>query len=160
MPDAYVVDSNLLVLLVVGTVDRELIDDHRRLQRFTRSDYDTLVDLLDEADRIVLTPDTLTETSNLLGFHKGTEREDLFDCLELIIEEMSELIIPSKVAIRHAPFVDVGLTDAVLLNLISAAWPLVTVDLELFRLARRADPESAINFTAMMDFQNAVRGTD
>ena len=64
------VDANLLVLLVVGTVQRSLIGRHPRLKAYIADDFDVLVKLLDTGEKIYVTPNTLTETSNLLPFGK------------------------------------------------------------------------------------------
>ena len=56
----YFIDANLLVLLVVGSVGRELIAKHRRLQEYTVEDYDALLDLLQRVGNIFVTPNTLT----------------------------------------------------------------------------------------------------
>ena len=55
------IDTNLLVLLVVGSVDRELVDTHPRTQRFTPEDYDRLSGIIDLLKRVFVTPNTLTE---------------------------------------------------------------------------------------------------
>jgi len=59
-------DTNLLVLLVVGSVDRGQVERHRRTKRFTVEDYDRLVRLLEGLEQVFVTPNTLTEASNLL----------------------------------------------------------------------------------------------
>lgn len=61
-----VIDANLLVLLVVGAVDRRLVGKHRRVRSFEPEDYDLLLDLLQAPQPAVVTPNTLTEVSNLL----------------------------------------------------------------------------------------------
>lgn len=63
----YFVDANLLTLLVVGSLEPELITKHRRLQGYFREDFDILVGLLENVDKTFVTPNTLTEASNLLG---------------------------------------------------------------------------------------------
>ena len=63
----YFVDANLLVLFVVGSESPDLIPKHRRLKGYLAEDYDLLFLLLDEVDQVFVTPNTLTETSNLLG---------------------------------------------------------------------------------------------
>ncbi len=50
-PTGFFIDANLLVLFVVGSVDRELIRKHRRLQRFSIKDYDRLIDAIDAVAR-------------------------------------------------------------------------------------------------------------
>ena len=73
-PVGYFVDANLLVLLVVGNVDQDLIAKHGRLEEYTAEDYETLLDLLSQTrqSQIYVTPNTLTEASNLLYRHGGT----------------------------------------------------------------------------------------
>ena len=75
------IDTNLLVLLVVGNVNPGLIAKHRRLDGYTFGDYEALIDLVNLVDRVILTPNTLTEASNLLGQHGEPERTLLMDGL-------------------------------------------------------------------------------
>ena len=72
--EGYFLDTNLLVLLIVGSESRELIPKHRRLEHFTVDDFDILAEFLENADRLYVTPNTLTETSNLVGQHGEPER--------------------------------------------------------------------------------------
>jgi hypothetical protein len=53
------IDTNLLVLLTVGSVGRDLIAKHRRLREYTAEDYDLLLNLLGNFDRVFVTPNTL-----------------------------------------------------------------------------------------------------
>ena len=73
----YFLDSNLLVLLVVGSESRDIILKHRRLEDYSAEDYDILLDLLRDADRLFVTPNTFTEASNLIGQHGEPERSRL-----------------------------------------------------------------------------------
>jgi len=54
----------LLSLSVVGTASREYVAKHKRLRHFNTADFDLLVDNVSRASDIVVTPNTLTETSN------------------------------------------------------------------------------------------------
>ena len=146
MAASYMVDANLLVLLVVGMADRRLIGRHRRVKHFGANDFDRLRAMLDQADRVFVTPNTLTETSNLLNIGRGPERERVFDALQYLIEHSIEVVVPSVDAARREEFNRLGLTDSALLESISAERPLLTVDVELFRAAWTAKPFSAINF--------------
>ena len=58
-----------MVLLVAGRTDRSLVTKHRRLREFTTEDYDRLVDLIIRFGTVFVTPNTLTEASNLLAQH-------------------------------------------------------------------------------------------
>ena len=83
--EGYFLDANLFVLLVVGSESRELIAKHRRLRNYSAEDYDILVELLENADRLFVTPNTLTETSNLLSQHGEPERSLLMRRLQFLI---------------------------------------------------------------------------
>ena len=142
-PSGAFIDANLLVLVVIGSVDRDLISKHRRTRRFTPEDYDRLLTMIQEVEQVFVTPNTLTETSNLLG----TKDSRFLEYLRFLIEKSKEVIVSSAAAARNRAFPRLGLTDAALLEVISAERPLITVDLELFSAALEKGEEVAINFT-------------
>ena len=143
------IDANLLVLLVVGATDQALIAKHRRLRTFMVEDYGRLVELIEQAGQVFLTPNTLTEASNLLAQHPNPERSRFFAVLRRIIGTNEEIIVESKTASRNNAFVRLGLTDAALLEVISEETPLVTVDLDLFVAAFAEGKVAALNFTPL-----------
>lgn len=140
------IDANLLVLLVAGLTARSVIAKHRRLAGYTVDDYDLLVRLVDSAGQVFVTPNTLTEASNLLAHHGEPERSALLATLGRLIDESPETVIPSRKASADSRFVRLGLTDAVLLNAVSPETPLLTVDLDLYLSAMAESGEVAINF--------------
>ena len=146
--DGAFIDTNLLVLLVVGSVDRELVDTHPRTQRFTPEDYDRLFGIIKRLDRVFVTPNTLTETSNLL---KQPRDEQAIDRLRFFIEESEEIVVASATAARNSAFTWLGLADTALLEVISEKRPLITVDLELYRAALAKGEEAALNFTYLQN---------
>ena len=141
------IDANLLVLLVVGATDQALIAKHRRLRRFMVEDYGRLLELIGRAGQVFLTPNTLTEASNLLAQHPNPDRSRFFAVLRRIIRKNEEIVVTSKTASRNSAFVRLGLTDAALLEVVSAETPLVTVDLDLFAAAFAKGQVAALNFT-------------
>ncbi len=151
------IDTNLLVLLVVGVTGRKLIAKHRRLRTFEEDDL--LVNLIGPVDRVLVTPHTLAEASNLLAQHGEPERSQFFCLFRQFIEKSEEIDITGTDASRNRTFVRLGLTDAALLEAISAETPLVTVDLELYLAAVGKDPQSAINFRHLQDRRDARGAT-
>ena len=145
--NGYFIDANLLLLLVVGSVSVDAISSHRRTREFTQEDYGILIDLIAQVDRVLVTPNTLTETSNLLGLHREPERSGFFERLRFIIEEAQEIVVASTDAALNSDFIRLGLTDAALLEVATEETPVVTVDLGLYLAAASSDPASAINFT-------------
>ena len=150
-PTGFFIDANLLLLLIVGSVGRDLIAKHRRLRRFTAEDFDRLINLLHPVEKVFVTPNTLTETSNLLAQHGDPERSRFFDRLKFIIQESKEIVVASTVASRNKAFEKLGLTDSVLLEVATAETPLVTVDLDLYLAALAKGQDTAVNFTHLQN---------
>jgi len=149
MPHAGVfIDANLLVLLVVGRVDRNSIPKHKRTSRFSPEDYDRLLEIVDTARRVFVTPNTLTETSNLLA-NRSDPR--FLGTLRRLIEATDEIVVTSKAAAGNRMFDRLGLTDAALLQAISAERPLITVDLDLYGAAAAKGEGFAYNFTYLQN---------
>lgn len=148
----FFIDANLLVLLVVGSVGRDLISKHKRLRRaYTAEDYELLVDLLSRVNRVFVMPNTLTEASNLLAHHAEPERSQLFDKLRTLIHESQEICVASKDASDNSAFRRLGLTDAALLEVVTTESPLLTVDLSLYLAALKKGEGAAVNFTHLRD---------
>ena len=138
----FVVDANLLVLLVVGAVDRRLVGKHRRVRRFEPEHYDWLLDLLHETPQpAVVTPNTLTEVSNLL---EGRQDGRFLRQLKELIEVSEEIIVASSTASNSRAYEQLGLSDAVLLEIASAQRPLVTTDLDLYNAALTTKGSEAV----------------
>ena len=146
MRDGFYLDANLLVLLVAGSTKKALITKHRRLQGYTVQDYDISCRIIESARELFVTPNTLTEASNLLAQHADPERSDLRQTLRSLIEKSIEIVISSKEATSHDGFVRLGLTDVALLKAVSSKRPLLTVDLDLYLAAIEGGEERAINF--------------
>ena len=121
------------MLLVVGATDQALIRRHRRLQAFDPEDYELLVELLGNYPQVLVTPNTLTETSNLLSQHAEPQRSRFFDTFRSLIEINKEIVVASLEASGNASFKRLGLTDAALLEVVTPDTPLITVDPGLIR---------------------------
>ena len=150
----YFLDANLLVLLVVGSVGREIIDKHRRLRGdFSADDYELLLDLFRSVDQLFVMPNTLTEASNLLAQHREPERSILLARLRAVIYENEEVVIASEDAASTPAFIRHGLTDAALLEAVSEETPLLTVDGALYQEALASGHEIAVNFEMVRNWR-------
>ena len=146
MPSVLFIDANLIVLLVVGLVGRDLIARHRRTRTFDVDDFERLTRAISRVGSVRVTPNTLTGASNLLGQHGEPQRSRLLLKLRALIEQSPEIVVASVDAVRHGEFPRLGLTDAALLEVVSADAPLLTVDLDLYLAALASGDEAAINF--------------
>ena len=147
----YFTDANLLVLLVAGDTDPHIITRHKRLKQFTVNDYRMLRELIFEAGGLVyVTPNTLTEASNLLRNYGEPDRTRLSDTLAALINESREVVVLSVDAAANVAYQRLGLTDAGLLEVISADRPLLTVDVQLAIEAAQVHPQASVNFNEFL----------
>ena len=135
--DAVVLDANLLVLWVVGLASTSYISRHKRLQAYSVNDFSLLTNFLSRASRIVVTPNTITETSNLAGQIAEPARTSIFASLRALLQNTDEIYVESQRAADHAAFPRLGITDSVLLSTMTENHTLVTVDLDLYIQASR-----------------------
>ena len=141
------VDANLLVLLVIGLTNKGLITKHKRVRAFDTDDFELLCHILNRFPRVLVTPNVLTEASNLLAQHREPERSQILKKLSDLIADSQEAYVKSRVASQHGEFCRLGLTDSAFLEEVSAEKPLLTVDVRLYYAALRKDSEAGINFT-------------
>ena len=145
MPRSIALDANLLILLVVGLVDRDLIQTHKRTKSFEPADFDLLTSILAGYDEIVVTPNVLTETSNLLAQVREPARTRLMRQLALIVPTQREEYVASAEVTRHPDFVRLGLTDCGLLDVVGDELVMLTTDHDLYMAASRQNAKT-INF--------------
>ncbi len=151
LPGGVFVDANLLVLLVAGALDPDIIARHRRLRTFGPEDFERVLEMVSGFERVLVTPNTLTEASNLLGQHREPERSRLLMTLRILIGQTHEVVVASTEATAQPSFPRLGLTDAGLLGLVSRDTPLVTVDLDLYLAVSAVDAFSTVNYRHLQE---------
>lgn len=105
------VDSNLLLLMIVGAANPDWIELYKRTSIYTSDSYGKLNKLIGQSSGLIATPNILTEVSNLLNAAKGTRRHRFYQGLASLIEQMDEIYVPSDTVSRHPLFTDLGVTD-------------------------------------------------
>lgn len=150
MSGALLIDTSLLVLYIVGTASREYIGSHKRLTEFTTQDYDTLCDIVWRAPETVVTPNILTETSNLVSQIRDPAKTKIRKVFRAIVTGISETYVPSSVGVGHSEFLRLGLTDASIIERSSSSVTVLTTDLDLY-LAVEARGVRAVNFNHLRD---------
>lgn len=80
-----ILDTQLLVLLVVGLTSPKIISKHKNLTAFDESDYELLRAMLGTDPNIVLLPNIVTESSNLLRQHRDSERTRIMTIFQELI---------------------------------------------------------------------------
>ena len=69
--------------------------------------------------------------------------------LQYIIHQSHEIVVTSATASSNQAFAKLGLTDAALLEAVTAETPLLTVDLSLFLEAIKNGADRAVNFNPL-----------
>lgn len=133
------IDTQLLVLLVVGLTGASLIERHKRTidRKYTRTDFHLLLDLLGHAPRFVFCPHVATETSNLAGQHGEPERSAIMATLKALLNNAEDLRISCADAMGQPDYPALGLADAAQLALCTEDTVLLTDDEPLHRAAVR-----------------------
>ena len=139
------IDTNLILLLVVGLTDVKYIGMHKNLKEYSIDDFDILKCIIEKSNGIVVTPQVLAETSNLLAYISDPAKKKIFLAFRAIIESTVEIMISSKIASRRNEFLYLGLTDSVLLELGSQNYSILTTDSRLCYEAQNAGI-ATINF--------------
>lgn len=105
------VDSNLLVLYVVGNVNPHRVARFKRTEKYTVGDYRLLSVVMAEFPEMWTVPQVMAEVSNLTGLD-GPERALAREVLRAVIHDTSESATSSRTASDHAAFPPLGITDA------------------------------------------------
>ena len=146
-------DSQLLLLYVVGATSRGYIEKHKRLKAYTVADFDLLLVLLGDCSQLLLTPNTLSETSNLVDHIAEPARGRIYAVFKAMLSqpEFEERYEPSRQVAMQEELPRLGLTDCTLLSLcVERRTPLLTADLQLYLAALRRGGE-VVNFNHLRD---------
>ena len=144
------VDTNLLVLFAVGTVNRDRIEPFKRTSRYTKADYDLLVRVLAKFAPLYTVAHVLAEVSNLTDL-PGSERLLARRVLKETISLLNEVEMSSARAAEDGIYQDLGLVDAAIGAVARAHnCGVLTDDLDLYlRLSR--DKVNVVNFTHLRE---------
>jgi hypothetical protein len=139
------VDTNLLLVLLVGALDVNQVEQFKRTRAYTREDYALLAAFVGEYERMVTTPNVLTEVSNLLGQLTGTLRIRALLHLGALAGALDESYLPSKDLVRDPHFPSLGLTDTSIIHSVEGDVTVLTDDLQLY-VQLAATGSDVVNF--------------
>jgi hypothetical protein len=119
--EALLLDTNVLLLFIVGTVDRERIGQVGATEQFDQDAYDLLAKIVQRFKVAVTTPHVMAETSNLLC--RGADGV-LADALLVRLKEMTIVLNERFVTVKK-------------LARASIAWPLGVADTGIVEAAEK-----------------------
>ncbi|MCI0624916.1 MAG: hypothetical protein L0387_25290 [Acidobacteria bacterium] len=149
------VDTNLLLLFVVGVMDRSRIEKHDKLSHYTVEDFDLLVRVLNQFTTRVTTPNILTEVSNLVGVRHEHGQLVLRLLKEMLTQAepmLDEQHVPTSRAANFPRFETVGVTDSGIAEIARGRYLVLTSDFPLSEILV-GNGIDAVNFTHIRPIQ-------
>jgi rRNA-processing protein FCF1 len=125
------IDTNALIILILGLIDRRLIDTHKRTSIYEEQDYYDLLSVIVEIENLIVLPNVWTEVDNLLNGFNGEQKHQYITKITETIKSTSEQFMSSLIGVNSDSFFDLGLTDSLLLNLAKKCDLLITSDSNL-----------------------------
>lgn len=139
------IDTNILLLYVVGLVNRQRISSFKRTRQFSPEDYDLLTQIIRNFHKIVTTPNILTEVNSLSNQLGEPERSSCCRIFGDAIAHFEEAYKPSQELAKLPEFQKFGLTDCGILNVAQGSYLVLTDDLRLAATLHRKGIDT-VNF--------------
>jgi len=144
------IDSNLLILLIVGLYDKELIASHKRTRDFTPGDFDLLVEHIDGYEKLWITSHCLAEVSNLIRQTNTRQAEELMVCLSQFVAAFKESHMSKGLIFNDDISTRLGVTDTGLIIKSKNVTCTYTTDLNLYlEISKRG--YDVVNFNHLRD---------
>ena len=144
------VDTNLLVLFVVGSVNPNRIEAFKRTRAYTKMDFQLLRRILGNFDSLYTVAHVMAEVSNLSDL-EGAEMLKARGILKEVVSLLTEADMPSKTAAADPFYEKLGLVDAAIGAVARLhACTVLTDDFNLYQRLNR-DGVSSINFAHLRE---------
>ena len=144
-PKGLLVDTNLLLLYFIGAYDPERISRFKRTMAFTIDEFLLLAMFLGLFEKIITTPNILTEVSNLSGQLPENLRAFFWEDFAGRMIDLQESYTPSTTISASPHFTKFGLTDSGIVGLVKHKYLVLTDDLKLAAYLQNLDID-VINF--------------
>jgi rRNA-processing protein FCF1 len=145
-PNGVVLDTNVFLLYVVGTLDPVLLRKIKRTSAFDVNDFVLLTNLLSLVPKTLVTPGIVTETCNLLESDNKNYGFSIFPALRHLMRVLHEDYVRSDALAQHTLFARFGLADSSIAHLAGKGHLVITEDLDL-QVALKQLGLPVINFT-------------
>ena len=139
------IDTNILLLYVVGAYDPDSITRHKRTDRFVPADYALLLNVLERFERVVTTPHILTDTNSLAGQAPDHLRAGVMQAFEAVAIRMREEHTSARVLAGAAEFTRFGIADCAVLHEARGRHLVLTDDFRLPQLLQHQGTD-VVNF--------------
>lgn len=125
------IDTNLLLLVVIGAYATERILTFKRTLQYTLDDYALMVRILANVEKRVTTPNILTEVDNLARQLPVAEHAAVSEVIAQLVSTSFEVWAPSKEITQTDLYPRIGLSDCVTMAVANNDVLVITDDFEL-----------------------------
>jgi rRNA-processing protein FCF1 len=146
------IDTNVLLLYIVGLVNRSRIEKFKRTQKFTPKDFDRLNEILAYFQKVITTPNIMTEVSNLTNQLNEPERSQCFEFIANIIANLEEVYTATQRLAANRSFAKFGITDVGIQTVAKELQCLVLTDDSKLAAILQAEGIDTINFDIIRSF--------
>lgn len=144
------IDTNALIILILGRINPKLINSHRRTSIYDEQDYYNLVNFINDPSKILTLPNILTEVDNLLNSDLGNNHYRYVQVFLDFLRHSSEKYFETKRIFESQQFMTLGLTDSAILEVAKDCEYLITADSKLSDFAKA----NSINVIDLVQIKN------
>jgi rRNA-processing protein FCF1 len=117
------VDTGILTLYIVGSLDASLVSKFGRTAGFSENDFITVSEFIDAFEIKITTPHILTEVNNFVD-----SRSDLLEVLRGYMASASEKVVSSSEIAENHAFLKFGLSDSSIIHVAQGKYLVFTND--------------------------------
>lgn len=140
-----IIDTNVLLMYFIGSYNKKIIEEFKRTNVFSISDYDIINNFVNFFDRIFTTPHVLTEVSNLSGQLENKFLEKYFDLFSEKLSILEERNVKAEKAFENKIMRKFGLADACINYIAREKILVLTDDFPLYGVLQKNNID-VINF--------------
>jgi rRNA-processing protein FCF1 len=126
-----IIDTNSLIVLIIGLIDENLISKHKRTSIYSKEDFYELLNLIGDFKNLLVLPNIWTEVDNLLNNFQGNQKRDYIFKIREIISNSTEKYLETKFGLESQYFERLGLTDSLILEFAKDCKFIITSDSKL-----------------------------
>lgn len=110
-----IIDTNIFILFLVGQINENRIKNYTRNSLYTKEDYYFLLNVLADYDRIITSPNILTEVDNILNRIGGEDKYKYLVLAKTMYKQTIEKYIETERITQNWYFDSLGITDSSIL---------------------------------------------
>jgi predicted nucleic acid-binding protein len=131
-----IIDTNIFILFLAGQINENKIKNYTRNSLYTREDYYFLLNILSNYDRIITSPNILTEVDNILNRITGEDKYKYLILVKTVYKQTMEKYIKTETISQNWYFDVLGITDSAILMMAKESELLISADSSLCDYAK------------------------